>query len=370
MAEEQKWLHLFSSNIRELYVTDAVELLAAPAGFVYQFRYQEEHIQDDARGMWSGASVTKGGLAGTPVAVYYSMQHAANFHPAAYLPLRFGEVVDAFVEGKTYIVRFRLGVYAPLNEPAKGERRDVIVREFTRKLKQRLSPAFPDYADEQGSASLDRRSATLDVSPADLVDAGGSDEGSKFERVVRYMDEALGPHNPYLFFRIASIWKGDRSKAESLSSSGQLDVVAGNNYLVEVAHYQASSPPAGATLTVMAPEGMELLTPAEIPLSSRYDVVSLRLFPPFRDDEVQGELIVSAAIPAKGASVRLPLAIAPSATHSFVSPFLAVLGTFLGVVPATLGQSATADTKVWFAAAGVLLVSGGVWLRKSKGLSA
>lgn len=366
MGGEDEWLHLFSSNIRELYIADSIDLLAAPWGFIYQFRYQEEYVQDEACIRWHGR---KGGLHGCKVVVYYSLQHAANFHPAAYVPLRYGEVVHASVEGKTHVVQFKLLGYASLADPKKDQRRDVLVQDFSKKIRDELTPSYPDYADDDGSGLDKRRSATLGPSPASLIDDSG-DEGSKFERVVRYMSDALGPQQPRLFFRVASIWKRHKGKPEKLSDDGYLEITAGNHYSIEVAHYQTASPGTGSALQISAPKGTELLTPTELPLRSRYDVMPVRLFAPFRDDEVQGELTIRVKEPAQGASLRIPVSITPSTTHAVFSPAFAIFGAFFVVVPATLGPSAPLEPRLGFAVIGAFLVTAGALTRRSKGLSA
>lgn len=369
MAEEKDWLHLFSSNIRELYIADTIDLLAAPRGFIYQFRYQEEYVQDAAAGRWSGKAVRDGGLQGVRVITYFSLQHSANFHPAAYIPLRYGEVVDAYVEGNTFIVLFKLLDYAPLRDPQKDSGRDAIVQKFSQKIRDILSPSYPDFADEEGKAQPERRSATMGTSPEILIDAVG-DEGDKFERVARYMSEALGPQQARLFFRVSSIWKGNAKSPEALTKHGYLEIVAGNHYRIDVAHYQPSgSPPDGSVLHVDTPTGLDLLSPAEMPLRSRYDVMPVRLFAPFRDAETQGELTIRVQEPARGANFRIPIRIAPSATHSVAYPTFAIVGAFSALVPAIMGTSSDLTMRLGFAGASAILLGFGAWARKSKGLT-
>jgi len=369
VAEEKNWLHLFSSNIRELYVADTIDLLAAPKGFIYQFRYQEEYVQDAAASRWNGRAASDGGLQGASVITYFSLQHSANFHPAAYVPLRYGKVVDAYSEGNTFIVLFELLDYAPLRDPQKDGGHDAIVQNFSNKIREMLSPSYPDFADNEGKAQPERRSATMGTSPEGLIDAVG-DEGDKFERVARYMSDALGPQQARLFFRVSSIWKGNAKSPETLTKQGYLEIVAGNHYRIDVAHYQPSGSPAdGSVLHVGTPTGLDLLTPAEMPLRSRYDVMQVRLFAPFRDDELQGELTIRVKEPARGASFRVPVRIAPSATHSVAYPTFAIVGAFCALVPAIIGTSSDLTVRLGFTGAGAILLGFGAWARKSKGLA-
>lgn len=361
---EPQWLHLFSSSIRELYIADVVDLLAAPAGFVYQFRYGAEHVQDQARDRWHGGA---GGLHGANVIVYYSMQHAANFHPAAYLPIRIGEVVDAFVEGRTHVVRFKLGDYAPLADPTDG-RLDTFVHEFTAAVRDMLASDTPDHA-VPGAGGRDlRRSAALGPTPEPLLDLDGG-ESARFERTVHYLSRALGPQHPRLFYRISSIWKGERGTNRiSLADDGYLDLTAGNHFTVEVAHFQPE-PTAPGGIEITAPPGVELLSGTQLAVRSRYDVMPVRVFAPFRDNEVQGELTFQVPEPAQGATVRLPVRIRPSATHAVAYPALAIIGTMSVATPAILGSDAPLEPRLLLAALGAVLVGLAAWARKSKGLA-
>lgn len=359
-----QWLHLFTSNIRELYIADSVDLLGVPEGTVYQFRYQEGYVQEDARVRWHRG---KGGLGGTRVLVYFSVQHAANFHPAAYVPLRYGQVVDAFVEGSTYVVKFKALGYASLRQPGEQEERYQVVQGFSDQVRTQLAPAFPDWVGVNGTGRDQRRSATLSGPPAaGFLDLEGA-EGARFERVVEYVSEGLGPQFPRIFFRIASIWKGSSDTSVTVSDDGYLDLVAGNHYRIEVAHFQVESP-AHAAIEVAAPPGLTLLTPDEYAIRSKYDVFPIHIFAPFRDDEIQGELAFTVKQPELGTNVRVPVRIAPSATHRVAYPALAIGGGFMALMPSILGSGTDTGCRLAIAAAGAGLVGLGVWARKSRGL--
>ena len=354
MAEEQ-WLHLFTSNIRELYIADAVNLLAVPQGFVYQFRYGEEHVEDAARAKWRD-----GKLEGTDVVVYFSLQHAANLHSAAYVPLRLGKVVDSFVEGKTYIVRFEVGEYAPLPGPSDAAPVDKSVHDFSDAIRNILKPSYPDFPEDKAS----RRSASLSDSPRTLL-AVADNQGEAFAGVVTYMTAALQPE-PRWLFRVSSVWQKKRSDAQALKN-GFLRLTAGKNYTVELAHLQPSSQPP-AKIQIECMDGVQLLTPQELDLTSRYDVMPVRLFVPFRDDEIQGEIIFRVEEPAKGPTVRIPVQIQPTASHAVGSPLVAVIGGTMAVIPATLGSTGPTSLKVAIAAGGALLLGLSATSRRGKGL--
>lgn len=355
MPQQGQWLHLFTSNIRELYIADAIDLLAVPEGYLFQFRYAESHVQDGVRETWKD-----GRLQGANVIVYFSLQHAANFHPAAYVPLRYGHVVDTFVEGKTYVVRFRVAGYAALPKPDGADEADHYVLNFSDELRELLAPSYPDYPQDK---SL-RRSATMGPAPKGLPTA--HNEGVAFERVVEYVAKAIEPQHR-MFYRVAHVWKNNREDFLTIADDGYLELTAGNQYTVEIAHFQLSSRES-AVIQVKAPDAIKLLTPPELPLRSRYDVMPIRLFAPFTDVEAQGEFTLGIKAPELGGNVRIPVRIKPSKVHSIGFPVAAILGTLLAVLAATLGDHASLSQKLWLTIGGAALVALSAWVRRSRGL--
>ena len=96
-------------------------------------------------------------------------------------------------------------------------------------------------------------------------------------------------------------------------------MTAGKGYTLRLAHYQGTEAPATEiSLSVMVPKAVDLVGSDEIVLRSRYDLIPIRLFPPYRDDVktdrddvVPGELAISTEPPSKGPTVRLPIIVAP-----------------------------------------------------------
>lgn len=164
-SPSDEWLHLFTSNVRDLYTQDALSLLAAPTGLIYRFRYEDRYVADNLREDWRA-----GAIAGKRVAVYFSVQHPLNFHAAAFVPLRMGTVTRSAAVGGVFTIEFAVSGYIPLaqvdlNNLARP------VREFTEALKEELGTAYPDFYDPDNSGAPKRRSATLAGSPLVLVDS-------------------------------------------------------------------------------------------------------------------------------------------------------------------------------------------------------
>jgi hypothetical protein len=70
------WLHLFTSTIRPLYISDALDLLATPVGSIVRFRYEQKYVAPSLRERWE----TKCALIGTRVLVHFAIQHPAEYH--------------------------------------------------------------------------------------------------------------------------------------------------------------------------------------------------------------------------------------------------------------------------------------------------
>ena len=145
----QSWLYLFTSSIRELYIADAVDLLAEPDRARYRFRYEGKYLDNETRKQWEDTRLIE-----KRVAVNFSLQHPAEFHPAMFIPLRTGEVVSTQVDGDTYIVNFRLGQYLSLKDEPDWEprQRKGPVLEYTEGLKKLLGPQH--HPDDRIHATL------------------------------------------------------------------------------------------------------------------------------------------------------------------------------------------------------------------------
>jgi hypothetical protein len=101
-VQRPEWLYLFSSNRSPLYSQDILNVLAAPDGLHYKFRYDEEYVEDATAQAWETLQ------AGTRVLVVFSLQQAARFQPAVFMPIRLGKLVRTWKLGTRYFVEFAL----------------------------------------------------------------------------------------------------------------------------------------------------------------------------------------------------------------------------------------------------------------------
>lgn len=289
-----------------------MDLLAAPEGTHYRFRYESKYLDDELRTLWDADP----GVTGFPIAVHFSLQHPADFHQAVFVPLRRGEVVATLVEGDTYVVYFRLGAYSPLQDDPDGQpkQRATPVQEYTRALKALLDGKNPDFAIH----------AALGASPEGLF-APASDPGRAFAAIVRFLTPTLYA-NPRAYWRVAKITKDTTGDEVTLGKEGQITLKAGQDYTVHLAHYQYQPLQQSVDISVRVPGGLTVVGRDRVTLSSRYDLIPVRLYPPFRDAVVSGEIQIATERPAKGPSVQIPVLVAPSAGHAASGPALGVAG--------------------------------------------
>jgi hypothetical protein len=353
--EAVEHLHLFTSTIRELYIADALDVLAAPVGAHYRFRYEGKYIEDKTKKEWQSKK-----LNGLSVVVYFSIQHPADFHPAVFIPLRRGEVVDTAVEGETHAVYFRLGDYLPLaDNPDWKEQKDRAnpVRKFTEGLHQLLGDNHPD----------NRIHATLGASSDKLISPTGN-AGRDFETIVRYLTPSLY-FSPRVYYRITEIIRDDNGKPVPLDREGNVILTAGASYTVKIAHYQYQPLLADTRIGVTRPTGVEIIGDSEVSFSSRYDLIPVRLFPKFRDDVISGELSFKTCEPSLGPTVRLPVIISPSVAHTISGPAFAVGGACALALPAVFISDKNLLLRFLLVLFGSLAVGLAIWWRRAKGLT-
>ena len=191
-----------------------------------------------------------------------------------------------------------------------------------------------------------------------------AEQSSDFERVITLINQALY-FSPRIFYRVARVRGPDRQPVPL--KQGRLELSAGSRYEIEIAHYQPTPPPDGTILTVAAPDGITLIGDADLPLSSRYDVIPVEIYAGYRDDKIEGQLDVTVATPQQGPSVHIPVVIKPSTSASVVAPGAAAIagvGTAVGSILTTSGS-----LKIGLVTAGTAVASAAVIYRRARRLS-
>lgn len=350
MSSDAPCLHLFTSTIRELYIADAVNVLAAPTGAIYRFRYESRYLDKATRTQWST-------LSGTPVALHFSLQHPADFFKAVFMPLRSGEIVKTRIEGDMYVVHFRLGDHLALEDDPAGADKDRRgpVQAYTDAVKILLGSNHPDNG----------LHATLGPRLGPLAFSG--DAGIAFERAVRFITSFLS-FSPRIYWRIASVTEKDGQEGVQFDKKGNLRLKAGREYTLHIAHYQYRPMPGECTLTVNAPQQISLIGAPQISIRSRYDWMPVRIFVPSRDDNITCEMSISTDPPASGPIVPIPIEIDVPHTQAASGLLFGVGGTVALALPAVFATNHYVPLRASMAGLGALVVGIALWYRRRRGL--
>ena len=357
-------LHLFTSTIRPLYISDALDILASPPGSITRFRYEESYVERTLRTRWA----TKDSLVETRALVHFAIQHPAEYHLPSYIPVREARVVGNFVEGKTYVVNFETG---PIRLAATT--RQIIDSAGT---SSDIGGPVVTYSDAL-RAALDlenrpRPSALIGVPQADLLEPareGKNDleasQAADFERAVKVFAQALY-FSPRIFYRVARFNTQDHKDTLALQK-GRLILTAGQRYEVAISHYQSQPPPDGTQLKVSVPNGVTLIGDSNLPLASRYDVIPLEIYAEFRDDKTEGQLEIAVVPPVLGPSVHVPIVIKPSTSASVIAPSIGVAAGVGTAVASVL--TASQSVKIGLVAGGTALAGAAIMYRRNRRLS-
>jgi hypothetical protein len=299
---------LFSSNIRPLYEQDILDVLAAPEGVRYRFRYEDRYVSKVLLDQWGER------LRGTSVLVLFSLQQEARYHDPVFFPVRRGVVRRAWKEAKYHFVEFIVGGYAALSEPPLDETRrdqrpkwDQPVKAFTKYLAdQRCETPYPV------SASIGPDIVHASDSPVDVK----SDATVLFERTGRYLSRTDSFREARFVRFLRLVPEGARDE-KALAIEPGLDVfnlAAGATYRLQILQAQPVDVAArepflvrsdGEIIKVIGREGFDI--------ASRYDVIEVPIHARYHGSiEIRETvLVIEPGKDMEGPSIRLPLRVSP-----------------------------------------------------------
>jgi hypothetical protein len=228
-------LILFSSNIRPRYEQDILDVVAAPRGHVFRFRYETKYVPDHLVQQWSGVATRE-------VLVVYSIQQPAQYHDPAYVPIRLGEVVRTSRDGSMLTIEFALADYRPLRKPEAESERGDGVRAFTKSLCDRLASVG-----HPGAENGKRMSVSEGVLPTELLPPP-SDPAADFETLVEYLAGTIAFAGSY-FWRVVAI-REEGGTTDLPCKDGRFELDAGRTYRLVVAHRQHRSISTSVSVTV------------------------------------------------------------------------------------------------------------------------
>lgn len=265
-ATDSRLLYLYSSNIRPLYEQDILDLLAAPSGQAYQFRYLRNDLPAEVNSQWNY-------LAGTTVLVHFAIQQEAEYHDPAFIPVRLGKVTRTERFGDVSIVHFCLSDYVSLRAPTdrKSRSRGKVVREYSSWLTGHDVPA--PYSHWVGFGPDPRRDSTAPFHAPD-------DPMKVFDSTAAYLAKTSS-FRTARFYRVVCLYSLDSTDSELDAldpMDGVFELAGGRSYGLRIAHMQPSE--------VSSRESFRVVTDGEIlhpigsggfEISSRYDVLTVPL---------------------------------------------------------------------------------------------
>lgn len=344
------WLYLFSSNARELYIADIVDVAAALPGSHFHFRYQEKHVPAALRSAWRADQLHQ------RVAVHFLLQHPGGYHPDVALPVRAGTVVRTFVEETIFMVQFRVEEYLSLPEVVSAKLQGPLVQGYTQAL-------YNHVADHPGSGSY-VASGPTPPPPAELAEL----EAAAFSRLVTFLGPALS-FSPRVFFRAARLYRRDDPVSGDVDVlDGRAQLVAGTDYILTLVHHQVTQD-LDSYFEVDVPAGVRVLGPARPRARGRYDVIEVELSVAHRDAPLAASVRISLADGVSGAQIQLPVDICTTRTHDMSGPLLAAGGTAALALPPVLASGAHTGGRIAVVLAGAGAVGLAASWRRFRGLS-
>lgn len=294
-------LYLFSSNIRPLYEQDILDVLAAPTGGVYQFRYEKRWIDQGARDQWLTIP------AGTPVLVHFSLQQPARYHDPVFFPIRRGTVKRTFAEGEALFVEFLLGDLVALAEPQKQDGRPDFAAE-TAKYREYLA-RHDVPRPYRVSAGLGHNILADQQSPLDLT----TDQVTLFERLTRYLQptDSFRQARFLRFLRLAA--RGDDTDLAP-DRDGVFHLKGGTTYTLELFHHQPIDVTAGEPFTISVDDAIiRVIGRSGFDIGSRYDRIAIPMHAvqSERYEARETVLVIDPTDPVKGPQLRLQLRVDP-----------------------------------------------------------
>lgn len=300
----QQVLYLFSSNIRPLYEQDILDVLAAPTGAIYQFRYEKRWIGPDHGAKWLTLP------AGTPVLVNFSMQQQARYHAPVFFPIRRGTVKRTFAEGDALFVEFILGGLVCLPEPKRDDQGRLLLADevatYRNYLAEKSVPQPYGFSAGLGQNIFSDANSPLDDSV---------DQITVFDRLTRYLQptDSFRDARFYRFLRLAP-----RGKRDSIipDTDGVFHLVGGTTYSLELFHHQPIDVTREDAFVISVDDAIiRVIGRPGFEIGSRYDRIAIP-FHAVQSDRYEARetvLVIDPAENVRGPQLRLQLRVDPPA---------------------------------------------------------
>jgi hypothetical protein len=293
--------------MQPLYEQDILDVLAAPEGLRYRFRYLRRYLNEAALAGWNS-------LADTSVLVFFSLQQQAKYHDPIFFPIRRGVVEKTSVEAQFYFVEFTLGSYVSLLKPEADPARSDGQLDWAKPAR-----AFAEYLSGQ---KIDRPYAASATLVADIV-ADSTAPLDRFSEQTVLFDRNAGflfrtdSFRKARFVRFLRITPQGAAKAEPLSVDAEantFDLTAGVTYVVSLLQAQPTDVTEPEPFSVSADgELIRVIGREGFDIASRYDIVDIPVHVRhYGTHEVrQTVLVIQPGTGVQGPRIRVPLRVRP-----------------------------------------------------------
>lgn len=330
MSDQDKPLiYLYTSNIRERYVADAISAAAQPSGTSLRFRYDRRHVADKLEQDWDS-------VVGRLALIVFSIQHSRRFHPAAFIPIRLARITSTTRRGDTLVVDLSLESYLSLAPSRPSDERSLLgrrVSSFSNAIRGEVVHAEnPD--DESTSAgygaSVAQLRSHLSVDGIWLID----NEDDAFRAIVEYLSASLTDPE-WFYYRVVGVRRVDGKRKRISPKSGTFNLRTGGRYEITVAQIQTGPAMLPADILVKPGEGVSVHDVGRLELRSVYDIYSVPLdvehSPAVRRSYVDFQPVAG----VRGPSVRLDLTLRPSTAQTWALPAAGAAGAAAVTVAAS-----------------------------------
>jgi hypothetical protein len=294
MNAPKQVIHLFSSNMRQLYIQNCANLLALPKGAKLRFRYSEDHLNIPS--LWTSK------LRDVDVFTYFVAADQKTPSTVLIVPLRVCRLVETTRKDKFCFLDFEIGDYLDISDVAdflelndidmadKGYE-ETSVADFTAKLQEKLNN-IPHKRKVGGIWKLQGDFAIIRNDESGLpTHTNQITEERKFIRTAEFLLDITGQKGKFSpkykiqdLYQISEVTEIGKDFNKSVTYDKGFIFESNNRYAIDILQVKSNTPSA-PSLKFEIPEMLNATTPQEVYFASNYDSVRFEFVANPRDDK-------------------------------------------------------------------------------------
>lgn len=326
----EQLVYLFSSDTSPQYERDILNVLAAPKGARWVFRYSRDVVAPGLLAEWGSA-----GLDNAPALVCFSLQQRHHYFDPAFIPIRRATITNTHVNGTQHLVEFELGDLVTLRPEGESNQLAELVRGFTNWICEHIQKTDIPY-----NASIGRGSS---VFASGLVWDNAAETANIFEQATALL-AGTDSFRATRFARFDSILQDGKTIWSEFDGKDGIELTAGQTYQLRLVHYQPGSVADRQVFTINVDDDVvEVIGEPKFEVASRYDEIRIVL----HTQSLSGAtgrntfLVIEPGAGVDGPRIELPLQIVPPIARTVLS-VLAPVGVLAAVgLPSALNANTT-----------------------------